>query len=331
MISLTFQFGVTACALASKPRSCRASAIRIPAYFTVTYIPGVDSVTSDLVYLPSKMNTHVGLNVRLLATYDNVAEASIRPEYITSRLTESWLNKKNKPKWPRSMPDQTLEMLRSAVKRSLKWALKHPKAGLIEDCKGAMDIVDKHQEVDEIEWDCDQIHPRSAAPAAVLYLVPTASMALRLLKEFHSIEKEVEAISQRFENLQRKWNGKPKPKEFRYRDMTMARSLPLDQLQERFPVVWHRVPAFEGRRSDIDQQQLPQTAQQSDPEPQRRPVPVYDLTHLLGEEGTRELVEDTIFKDAHCLVLKDVRLNLEGQMHLYKLQGYLKVSEDYFQ
>ena len=318
---------MAAWALASKPRSCRASAIRIPAYFTITYHPGIDPETSALVYLPSKMVRQVGLNVRLLATYDNIAEASTRADYITSRMTPHWLDKKNKPKWPKNMPDQTMEMLRFAVKRSLKWALKHPKTGLIEDCKGATDIEDKQPNKDEIEWDGDQIHPRSAGPAAILYLVSTSPAAFKLSKQCGNIEKELEIICHEIEKLQRKLNGKGKPKESRYRNMTMARSLPLDQLQEKFPVVWHQAPAFEGRRDDIDHQQQSQADLLGNLETKYKPVPVYDLTYLLGEEGTRELVQDTAFKDANCLVLKDVRLNLEGQMHLYKLQGYLRVIE----
>lgn len=264
--------------------------------------------------------------MRLLATYDNISEVTTQPDYVSTQLTGHWLDKKRKPQWTERIPDQTTEMLRLTFIKSLKWALKHPKSGLVEGCKGALSITTSSDKK-ETEWDGDRVHARSAGPAAVLYLVSRIGLAHRLCEQYMNISKELEVISHEVGKLVRKINGIGKPKQTLYRYSTIPRSLPLGKLRERFPVVWYQDPAFEGSRDDNYQQQL-QMDSLTNSEPARRPVPVYDLPFLLGKDGVQQLLQDTVFKNSHCLILKDVRLNLECQMHLYKLHGYLSMSED---
>ena len=294
----------------------------------MTFQPSTDPDTNALVYLPTRNIQKIGLNVRLLATYDNIAEATTRPDHITTRLTRYWLDKKKRPKWTKDIPEQTTAMLRLTVIKSLKWALKHPRSGLVEECEGALNITSMRTSREEIEWDRDRVHARSAGPAAVLYLVSPIGLASRLFDQSSNIHRQLEEISHKIEKLRRKLKGVGAPKQVLYQNLTMPRSLPLDKLRERFPIVWYQEPAFDSRRDDNHKQQS-QTSSLSNPELTHRPLPVYNLPFLLGEEGMHQLLQDTVFKNSHCLVLKDVRLNLESQMHLYKLQGFLSISEKY--
>ena len=278
--------------------------------------------------MPNKNVQKTGPNVRLLATYDNIAEVTTHPDYITIRITGYWLDKKRRPQWRKNIPDQTTAMLRLNFIKSLKWALKHPRSGLVEECKGALSITTKRPIKEEIEWDKDRIHARSAGPAAVLYLISPIGSAGELSNQYSNIKKELELASYEIGKLERKFKGIRAPKQVLYKNLTMPRSLPLDKLRERFPFVWYQEPAFDGRRDNNHQQQS-EIKLWSNSEPIYRPVPVYDLPFLLGEAGMQQLLQDTNFKNSHCLVLKDVRLNLECQMHLYKLQGYLSISDTF--
>ena len=310
-----------AIALATRPRSCSATYIRIPSFFTVTFQPGLDPESLELSFLPSELVNKRGINVRVLGTYDCVKYATVNSKHVTSRLRQYWPDKKTWPRWPNDMPDFTKKALADTVKQSLAWALKHPRAGLVAECKGAIDVASNYAKYFPNDAHDGKVHPVSTEPSAIIYLVPSSGTALELEAKYRDIKQQMANIVTAISKLENKRTEKLT----QFYSLTVPSSLPQYELEKIFPTVWiTRSNTNDGEKDMLDEESklgLTKIAGK-----QLKPLPIYNLFDMLGYDGVEEITRNTPFKTAHCLVLKDHILNLRAHMTLYKLQGYMAIS-----
>jgi hypothetical protein len=189
--------------------------------------------------------------------------------------------------WRADMDGFLLDLLRGVVVRSLRWSLVHSKSKGVVHCIG----IEHAETLGDV--------------ACILQISSQTSQAmLKATADVQACIDRCDALTDELREL-KKWvrrrEGKSGFRDFNVpAQVLMSASIPRLNPAIRSPPLEYPTIQYRDTR-----------------------IPLYNLEELLGEEKTKELLEDTIFKKSEYLVVKEGRLTAGAQMALMKLQGYL--------
>ena len=188
--------------------------------------------------------------------------------------------------WRSDMEDFVLGLLRKVVERKLRWILRRGGPGSIVRSDGGVADAKEMQDV-----------------GCVIYTGSLSSLELSRVKlEVEDGFVKAEQLANGFWNLLKNARAKAKPREQEALNNWAKASRFPPHLNPRFvnPPLHFTTVTCGGRA-----------------------VPVYSLVDMIGMDKTEELLKDTIFQDARCVVLKEGRITCGAQMWLLRLQAYL--------
>jgi hypothetical protein len=282
---------ISAHALASPVRQCRATQISLPTAFLTSLHARPHPTTTDPWLLPVSLTTdkkHLGPPYRFLGTRLITAQLGKRKAWekgLNARMAEKFGGHNlKKMVWREDMPDLVLDIMRRRVASKLSWSLgfrgrlipvaspRYEDLENVEDVSCVLIFRSLHTRGDDMQKQVDQNMAELEKWSAYF----TQSFQAKL--DPHTVPKVTHTSPH--------W----------YTGPLIARMQP----RLRFPELEFHTTMWRGRQ-----------------------VAVYSLTDLLGEDKAQELIGDSKYADEKCVVMKRARHNVPVEILLMQLQAYI--------
>lgn len=275
-------------ALATPPRMCSFSLVRLPQFFHLDLYPKPHPETGQLWLVPSPLvpsaTSRTGIPLRILGRRDVLdhlgTSNKVRHGILSVSLKDKLGSLAQRLGWREDMSSLILSLLRRSALQKLRWPFQYANAKLVRACPQGVAELDEHDDV-----------------GCLLHMRPLHRPEIREVQT--KLEKIEVYIDRNIVNRITKIQGvMPGPG---VKVNSFESNLPL-----RLAASWMATPrdfptaVWRGER-----------------------VSVYSLVDLLGEQQTRELLMGTKFEGVDWVILKRDSLTVSAQMWLLKLQGYL--------